>query len=75
LDSGGIAEKIELSDSWIRLNLYKIQWIDMIASRNKTFHTYNEDTANDIYYKILKDYYPAFMAFRENMEAKQKRGD
>ena len=75
MDSGGIAEKIELSDSWIRLNLYKIQWIDMIASRNKTFHTYNEDTANDIYYKILKDYYPAFMAFRENMEAKQKRGD
>jgi uncharacterized protein with HEPN domain len=75
LDSGGIAEKIELSDSWIRLNLYKIQWIDMIASRNKTFHTYNEDTANDIYYKILKDYYPAFMAFRENMEAKQERGD
>ena len=75
MDSGGIAEKIELSDSWIRLNLYKIQWIDMIASRNKTFHTYNEDAANDIYYKILKDYYPAFMAFRENMEAKQKRGD
>lgn len=75
MDSGGIAEKIELSDSWIRLNLYKIQWIDMIASRNKTFHTYNEDTANDIYYKILKDYYPEFMAFRENMEAKQERGD
>lgn len=75
MDSGGIAEKIELSDSWIRLNLYKIQWIDMIASRNKTFHTYNEDTANDIYYKILKDYYPAFMAFRESMEAKQERGD
>ncbi len=47
----------------------------MIASRNKTFHTYNEDTANDIYYKILKDYYPEFMAFRENMEAKQERGD
>ncbi|MFY7708057.1 MAG: nucleotidyltransferase substrate binding protein [Flavobacteriales bacterium] len=47
----------------------------MIASRNKTFHTYNEDAANDIYYKILKDYYPAFMAFRENMEAKQERGD
>lgn len=47
----------------------------MIASRNKTFHTYNEDTANDIYNKILKEYYPVFVAFRESMEAKQERGD
>lgn len=46
-------------------------WMDMIASRNKTSHTYNEETANEIYRKILKDYYPAFLAFSKNMEEKK----
>lgn len=35
-------------------------WMDMIQSRNKTSHTYNEETANEIYTKILKEYYPVF---------------
>ncbi len=43
-------------------------WIDMIGSRNKTSHTYNEDIANEIYLKIIEDYYPAFLAFEINME-------
>jgi nucleotidyltransferase substrate binding protein (TIGR01987 family) len=46
-------------------------WMDMIGSRNKTTHTYNEDTANEIYRKILKDYYPAFVQFRKTMEEKR----
>jgi len=46
-------------------------WMDMIASRNKTSHTYNEGTANEIYAKILKDYFPAFINFRKNMEEKR----
>lgn len=46
-------------------------WMDMIGSRNKTSHTYNENTANEIYSKILADYYPAFLEFQENMEAKR----
>jgi nucleotidyltransferase substrate binding protein (TIGR01987 family) len=50
-------------------------WMDMIASRNKTSHTYNEETAHDIFKKILEEYYPAFVAFRESMEAKQECGD
>jgi nucleotidyltransferase substrate binding protein (TIGR01987 family) len=50
-------------------------WMDMIASRNKTSHTYNEETANDIFKKILEEYYPAFMAFRENMEGKRQQGN
>lgn len=49
-------------------------WMNMIGSRNKTSHTYNEETANEIYLKILNDYYPAFLEFLQNMEHK-KRGD
>ncbi len=46
-------------------------WMDMIGSRNKTSHTYNEETADEIYSKILNDYYPAFLKFKKNMEAKR----
>lgn len=52
-------------------------WMDMIVSRNKTSHTYNEETANEIYLKILKEYYPAFINFRNLMEQKRsgKQGE
>ena len=52
-------------------------WMDMIVSRNKTSHTYNEETANEIYSKILKEYYPAFINFRNLMEQKRsgKQGE
>lgn len=46
-------------------------WMDMITSRNKTSHTYNEATANEIYDKILKEYYPAFIEFKHTMEEKR----
>lgn len=46
-------------------------WMDMISSRNKTSHTYNEITANEIYAKILNDYYPAFLEFKKIMEEKR----
>jgi len=46
-------------------------WMDMIGSRNKTSHTYNEETADEIYSEILNRYYPAFLEFRKNMEAKR----
>jgi len=45
-------------------------WMDMISSRNKTSHTYNEDTSEEIYTKIIADYYPAFLEFRKVMESK-----
>ncbi|MBN3582850.1 nucleotidyltransferase substrate binding protein [Algoriphagus aestuarii] len=48
-------------------------WMDMIGSRNKTSHTYNEETADEIYSKILNEYYPAFLEFQKNMEAKRSR--
>lgn len=52
-------------------------WMDMIVSRNKTLHTYNEEIANEIYTKILKEYYPAFQNFRKQMEEKRtgKQGE
>lgn len=46
-------------------------WMDMIGSRNKTSHTYNEETADEIYSKIIHQYYPAFLEFQANMEAKR----
>src|SRR5690606_3325991 len=44
-------------------------WMDMIRSRNKTLHTYNEETADDIFIKILQHYHPEFLLFRDKMEA------
>lgn len=46
-------------------------WMDMIGSRNQTSHTYNEETANEIYSKIMKAYYPAFLEFKNIMESKK----
>lgn len=46
-------------------------WMDMIQSRNKTTHTYNESTANEIYKKVIDDYFPLFLAFRTRMEEKR----
>ncbi|HLN95951.1 MAG TPA: nucleotidyltransferase substrate binding protein [Flavobacterium sp.] len=46
-------------------------WMDMIASRNKTSHTYNEEVADEIYGKILNEYFPLFSEFRDTMEQKR----
>ncbi len=46
-------------------------WMDMIGSRNKTSHTYNEETAEEIYSKTLKEYYPAFVDFQKKMTTKK----
>lgn len=48
-------------------------WMDMIGSRNKTSHTYDEGTAEEIYSKIMNAYYPAFLEFKKNMEGKKKQ--
>jgi nucleotidyltransferase substrate binding protein (TIGR01987 family) len=46
-------------------------WMDMMKSRIKTSHTYNEETANEIYFKILNEYYNAFKEFEKVMEEKR----
>jgi nucleotidyltransferase substrate binding protein (TIGR01987 family) len=48
-------------------------WMDMIKSRNETSHTYNQELADEIYEKILNQYYPAFLEFKSNML--QKNGN
>jgi uncharacterized protein with HEPN domain len=52
-------------------------WMNMIESRNKTSHTYNESTADSIYSEILEEYYSAFLEFERNMEEKRsgEQGD
>jgi nucleotidyltransferase substrate binding protein (TIGR01987 family) len=50
-------------------------WMDMISSRNKTSHTYNEATADEIYFKIIDSYYPAFLAFHKAMTKKLYEDD
>lgn len=45
-------------------------WMDMIQSRNKTSHIYDAATANEIFGKIINDYYSLFLKFRKVMEAK-----
>jgi len=46
-------------------------WMEMIVSRNKTSHTYNKETADEIFVKIIDEYYPAFMDFQKVMEEKR----
>ncbi len=46
-------------------------WMEMVLSRNKTSHTYNEETADEIFTKIVQDYYPAFVRFQKTMEEKR----
>lgn len=43
-------------------------WMEMIQSRNQTSHTYNEEVADGIFGKIIQEYLPAFIAFRNTME-------
>ncbi|MFT5632605.1 MAG: nucleotidyltransferase substrate binding protein (TIGR01987 family) [Rubritalea sp.] len=35
-------------------------WMEMIVSRNKTSHTYNEETAEEIATKVINAYYDEF---------------
>ncbi|MBI5485382.1 MAG: nucleotidyltransferase substrate binding protein [Deltaproteobacteria bacterium] len=42
-------------------------WMDMIASRNKSSHTYNEATADEIAEKIMQHYFGLFEDFEARM--------
>ncbi len=44
-------------------------WMDMIVSRVKSSHTYNEDTASEIVGKILHTYFELFEAFNDKMKS------
>jgi len=42
--------------------------MDMIASRNLTLHTYNQDVADRIVGQINDPYYPAFCALERTLD-------
>jgi nucleotidyltransferase substrate binding protein (TIGR01987 family) len=42
-------------------------WMQMIESRNKTSHTYNEVTAKEIVKDVQSQYYPAFCELEQTL--------
>jgi hypothetical protein len=42
--------------------------METIISRNKTVHTYNEETADEIAEIIVNKYYYLFISFKHKME-------
>ena len=46
--------------------------MEMIKSRNLTSHTYNEDTANEIFAKIIVDFLPCFLDLEKVLEQQIK---
>ncbi|MCI5130267.1 MAG: nucleotidyltransferase [Candidatus Electrothrix sp. EH2] len=44
-------------------------WMDMIQSRNRTTHTYNEDTAHEISKTVVSDYFNAFQKLNKKLDA------
>lgn len=42
-------------------------WMDMIKSRNLSSHTYNEDIANQISQKIIKNYLDSFQTLKNKL--------
>lgn len=42
-------------------------WMDMIKSRNKTSHAYNEETADYIFLKIISEYHGELKLFLHRM--------
>ncbi len=49
-------------------------WMEMILSRNKSSHTYNEETAKEIYDKIIYRYLSALQHFQKVISEKRKSG-
>ena len=44
-------------------------WMDMLKSRNVTSHTYNEETAREIYQAVVEVYYSLFKQLRIKLES------
>jgi len=44
---------------------------DMIKDRNRTVHTYNEETAREIAFNIVDRFFALFIALQETMQGLQ----
>jgi len=43
-------------------------WLDMVKSKTKTSHTYNEETANEIANAITNSYFNLFLTLKDTLE-------
>ncbi len=43
-------------------------WMQMLQDRNRTSHSYNEETANEIVAHIISSYYQLFIALRNELQ-------
>ncbi len=48
-------------------------WMDMVDSRNKTTHTYNEEIAEEIASSVIDRYFDLFKDLEEKMEVLKSR--
>jgi uncharacterized protein YutE (UPF0331/DUF86 family) len=47
--------------------------MESIKSRNKTIHTYNEETAEEIFQAVIHEYYQAFSTLEQALEKEEKQ--
>ena len=50
-------------------------WMRMLQDRNRTSHTYNEETAQEILKNILQVYHPLFVALQTRMDEEARKHD
>ena len=48
-------------------------WMEMIKSRNLTYHTYDEEIADDVYFQIVNEFYPVFLEFTDQFSRLAKK--
>jgi len=48
-------------------------WMEMFKSRNKTTHTYNEETENEVVQAVLSNYYKLFISLEKKMKSLQSK--
>lgn len=48
-------------------------WMDMLVDRNKTSHTYNEETVEEIVQNICEKHFELLTALRQKMEVVESK--